>query len=67
MIGKVKWKGKVPSDNTIPVEITFPKGLVTTRNKIIEPAQEMNGTADIITSNKRFIERIFEGFRKISE
>ncbi len=66
VIGRVRWKGKIPSGGTIPVQIDFPSGLVTTRGKKIEPAQEMTGTADIITSDKRLIEKIFEGFRKIS-
>ncbi len=65
--GEVKWKGKIPSENTIPVEITFPNGLKTTRDKTIEPAQEMNGTAEIIISKKRLVDKIFEDFRRISE
>ncbi|HMN91312.1 MAG TPA: HlyD family efflux transporter periplasmic adaptor subunit [Saprospiraceae bacterium] len=65
VIGRVRWKGKVPDNNTISVEIEFPNGLITTRGKKIEPAQEMNGTAEIITSDKRLIEKFFEHFRRI--
>lgn len=66
VVGRVKWKGKIPSGNAIPVEIDFPDGLLTTRGKRIEPAQEMLGTGEIITSNKRVIEKIFEDIRRIS-
>ncbi|MBK7873325.1 MAG: HlyD family efflux transporter periplasmic adaptor subunit [Saprospiraceae bacterium] len=67
VMGRVKWKGKIPTDDDkIPVQIDFPKGLLTTRDKLIEPAQEMNGTAEIITSDKRLIDKIFENMRKIA-
>lgn len=66
VVGRVRWKGRVPSDGTIPVEIEFPKGLITTRNKMIVPAQIMSGKAEIITSDKRLIEKIFEDFRRVS-
>jgi hypothetical protein len=66
VIGKVKWKGKVATRQLIPVEISFPNGLTTTRNRQIDPAQELSGKAEIITSNKRLIEKLFEKFRKIT-
>ncbi|MFN7119921.1 MAG: HlyD family efflux transporter periplasmic adaptor subunit [Saprospiraceae bacterium] len=66
VIGKVKWKGKVPTNQTIPVEVSFPNGLTTTRGRQIDPAQQLNGEAQIITSNKRLIEKIFENFRRIT-
>ncbi len=63
--GIVEWKGRVPSDDgTIPVEISFSDTLITTRNKIIEPAQIMTGEADIIIADERLIEKIFEIFRR---
>ncbi len=64
VIGEVSWKGKVPANKGIPIEIRFPNGLVTTRGKAIDPQQEMIGKAEIITSDKRFFEKIFEGFRR---
>ncbi|MCB0651484.1 MAG: HlyD family efflux transporter periplasmic adaptor subunit [Saprospiraceae bacterium] len=64
VIGEVIYKGKVPHNNSVPAEISFPNGLVTTTNRTIEPSPEMTGTAEIITEKKRFIEWIFENFRK---
>ncbi|MDX1940611.1 MAG: HlyD family efflux transporter periplasmic adaptor subunit [Saprospiraceae bacterium] len=67
VIGKVKWKGKIPTeDDKIQVQIAFPNGLKTTQNKQIEPAQEMIGDAEIVTSEKRLIEKIFENIRRIA-
>lgn len=66
VIGKVKWKGKVPNNEMIPVEVSFPNDLETTRGRTIDPAQELSGKAQIVTSNKRLIEKIFENFRKIT-
>ncbi len=63
VIGEVAWKGKIPTNNTIPIEVRFPKGLVTTTGRQLDPSQEMLGTAEIVTVDKRFIERIFERFR----
>lgn len=64
VIGEVSRKGKVPNAGTIPIEVSFPNGLRTTTGKILDLNQEMVGTAEIITVDKRFIERIFENFRK---
>ena len=66
VIGKVKWKGKVPNNQKIPVEISFPNGLNTTRDRTIDPAQELSGEAQIVTSDKRLIEKLFENFRRIT-
>ncbi len=62
--GRVSWKGNIPSNNSIPVEVEFPRGLITTTGKRIKPNQEMVGTAEIITADKRFIERVFERIRR---
>lgn len=60
ILGVVKSKGKVAYQNTIPLEISFPKGLETTSGRIIELNQEMTGTVEIITDNKKFIKWIFQ-------
>jgi len=65
LVGVIDWKGRLPTNNTIPVEVHFPDGLITTTGKHIDPTREMTGTADIITEDKRFIERIFENFRTV--
>lgn len=64
VIGEVTYKGKVPHNNSVPAEVSFPNGLVTTTGATIEPSPDMTGKAEIITENKRFIEWIFESFRK---
>ena len=62
--GVVTWKGSIPSNNAIPLKVAFPRGLITTTGRKIEANQEMIGTAEIITADKRFIERIFERIRR---
>ncbi|MDX1666635.1 MAG: HlyD family efflux transporter periplasmic adaptor subunit, partial [Saprospiraceae bacterium] len=64
LIGTVSWKGRVPNQGVIPVEVEFPQGLVTTSGRRIEPTREIFGEARIITENKRFIERVFERIRR---
>lgn len=64
VMGSVASKGKVASNGKIPIVIEFPKGLRTTTGRILEPVQEMLGTAEIITEEKRFIEWIFENLRR---
>ncbi len=66
VVGKVKWKGKVPTNKEIPVEVSFPNGLTTTRGRQIDAAQQLSGEAQIVTSNKRLIEKLFENFRRIT-
>ncbi len=58
--GIVKSKGKVAYQNAIPLEISFPNGLETSSGRIIELNQEMTGTVEIITQDKKFIQWIFE-------
>ena len=62
--GVVSWKGTIPSNNSVPVKVKFPNGLITTTGKTIKRNQEMIGRAEIITADKRFIERIFENVRR---
>lgn len=64
--GEVFWKGIVPNNGFIPLEINFPKGLVTSIGKEIEPKQEMIGQADIIIAQRNFFQRIFELFKNMT-
>jgi len=66
ILGRVSWKGTVPTNNTIPIEVRFPSGLVTHTGIQIDAVREMRGRAEIITEDKRFIERIFEGVRRVA-
>lgn len=64
--GEVMWKGIVPNNGDIPVEIRFPNGLTTSTGEEIEPKQAMSGNADVILAEKRLIQRIFETARNLS-
>ena len=66
IVGEVVWKGLVPNNGFIPLEIIFPKGLITSIGKEIEPKQEMIGHSEIIISEQKFIQRIFELLKNLS-
>lgn len=53
------------NNNNILVDIRLPEGIKTSYKKEIIFQQEMSGTADIITEDLRFIERILYQFREI--
>lgn len=57
---KVKSKSSIPQNGTYLLELTLPDNLVTTYDKSIEFQQEMEGTANIITEDRRILERIFD-------
>ena len=63
--GKVETISEVPTENLYYINISLPNGLVSTYNKTLEFKQEMQGVADIVTEDKRLIERIFNQLRKI--
>ncbi len=60
--GKVIYKGKIPTENNIPIEVGFPEGLRTTTGRTLEATQDMIGEAEIITEEKRVLVWIFERF-----
>lgn len=62
--GVITRKGRIPTEEAIPLEVAFPNGLRTSADKQIEITQEMTGTAEIVTEDKRLIERIFLSFRR---
>lgn len=47
------------------VRITLPQGLSTTYGKRLEFRQEMGGTADIVTEDLSFLERLFHQLRSV--
>lgn len=64
--GEIHSISSVPDDrNMYNIEIIFPKGLITTYNKKLNFIQKMDGTGQVLTSNKRLLERIFEPIREI--
>ncbi|GAA0891045.1 HlyD family efflux transporter periplasmic adaptor subunit [Fulvivirga kasyanovii] len=65
VIGKVESISLVPRDNLYSIRISLPGGLNSTYNKQLDFKQEMQGTAEIITKDKRLIERVFNQLRNI--
>ena len=59
--GEVQSKALLPRDNkTISVRVTLPKGLYTNRGIKLDFDQHMTGSAEIVTEERRFIERLFD-------
>lgn len=58
--GRVVHKARLPRNDTYAIEVSFPNGLQTSHGRVLNFDQQMSGTAEIITQDKRFIERIFE-------
>jgi multidrug resistance efflux pump len=63
VMGTVDRKSQVPVNGIITARVSFPQGLVTTFNRKIELARQMEGDAIIVLQDKRFLERVFEGVR----
>jgi len=55
----------VPNETNYILEINLPDSLITTYDKLIPFRQEMKGTANIITEDRRVLERIFDRFNSI--
>ncbi len=50
----------VPSDTYYVVEVSFPEGLTTNYGNTLPFTQEMQGAAEIITEDRRLLERFFQ-------
>jgi len=50
----------VPQEEFYILELTMPNTLLTTYDKVIPFTQEMQGTADIITEDRRILQRVFD-------
>ena len=58
--GVVVDKASLPKNGTYIINVKMPEGLKTSHGKLIDFQQEMLGTAEIITEDRRFLERIFD-------
>ena len=59
--GQVQSKALLPRDNkTISVRVALPHRLKTNRGYELKFDQQMIGSAEIITEERRFIERMFD-------
>lgn len=61
--GKIVWKGSIPVEEMIPVEIFFPAGKMSTTGINLNIGLEMTGKARIVVARKKIIQRVFETFR----
>lgn len=64
VLGRVSSKSQLPVNGNIAIYVEFPKGLVTEFGTSISYSQETKGEATVILADKRFIERVFEPFRR---
>jgi multidrug resistance efflux pump len=62
--GKVKTIAPVPEGGLYPVEILVESALVTTYEKKIPYTPELGGMANIITTDRTILQRIFHNFTK---
>lgn len=67
ILGKVKYVADIPVENTYRVEIALPEGLKTTYGEELKSAPEMVGNIEIITDDKRVLQRIMNSITKIFE
>jgi multidrug resistance efflux pump len=58
--GVVESKALLPKDKTLTVRVTLPNGLKTSYGKELKFDQQMQGLAEVITEERRFIERMFD-------
>ncbi len=66
IIGKLESKSSLPNrDKLYPVHIELDQGLISSTGKALRFDQQMTGVAEIITKERRFIERIFDTIRKL--
>ena len=65
--GSVKSKSILPQDGNYLVELKMPDSLITTYGKLIPFQQEMGGTGNIITKDRRILERIFDKFLNLTK
>jgi HlyD family secretion protein len=65
--GVVKRKSILPNDGVQNIFVTLDKVLITSHNKELPYTPFMQGTAEIITKDRRLIERIFENVSALLE
>lgn len=66
LVGRVRSISAIPNKESLYfVNIDFPDGLMTNYGKILPQSRQMIGTAQIITEDKRLIERFIEPISKM--
>ena len=65
LLGKISYIAPIANSDSYNVEIELDQGLVSNFNKQIDFRYELKGSMEIITENKRFLERIFEQINEL--
>ncbi|MEL6636822.1 MAG: HlyD family efflux transporter periplasmic adaptor subunit [Bacteroidota bacterium] len=61
--GVLESKGRIPNEaREYPIRVELPDGLLTSFNEELNFDQKMTGIAEIISEDRRFIQRIFDQF-----
>ncbi|GET26523.1 hemolysin [Prolixibacter sp. NT017] len=63
--GRVDKISEVPNDNYYSCEVNLPNGLVTNYGTKLDFNHEISGTAEIITEDRRLIQRLFDPIKSI--
>ncbi len=64
--GLLESKGRIPNEKReYPIRVELPEGLTTSFHKELRFDQKMSGIAEIISEDRRFIQRIFDQFRAL--
>lgn len=63
--GKVNKVAVFPNTNQYKIEVSLPDGMMSTQHHLLKYSPEMKGEAEIITDDKRILERVFESIAKI--
>ena len=65
--GQIQSISEIPKDSAYFVKVNFPKGLTTSANKTIPFRNGMTASGEIITEDKRLIERFLKEFMMVFE
>jgi multidrug efflux pump subunit AcrA (membrane-fusion protein) len=65
--GQIQSISEIPKDSAYFIKVNFPKGLTTSANKVIPFRNGMTASGEIITEDKRLIERFLKEFMRIFE
>jgi multidrug efflux pump subunit AcrA (membrane-fusion protein) len=63
--GTVESISELPVENNYRIEIAMPKGMMSSHNEVLRFSPEMVGSVEIVTEDKRVIQRIFASFTKV--
>ena len=58
--GRVESKSTIPKDGQYTIQLSLPYRLKSSRNKDLQFEQQLQGTAQIITDERRFLTRFFD-------